>query len=80
MATIISRNPDFQKKCSNCGVTFSYTRSETRVGQRVPHDPEGDYYSVVTCPGCKKAVNVGRASAEMVRARREEDMRSDYDL
>lgn len=80
MAKIISRDPDFQKKCGNCGVTFSYTRSEVRIGQQVPHDPEGDHYSVVNCPGCNQAVNVGRMSAEAVQARREEDMRSDYDL
>lgn len=73
MAKIISRDPSFEKRCGNCGVTFSYACSEMYTGAKMPHDPDGDYYGVVDCPGCNRAVNVGRVDARTVEDQRYRD-------
>lgn len=71
----------FQVGCSNCGSQLEFTRDEVKAGSVLPHDPDRDHDSVITCPKCRRPVRVtsivGRTSAEAARRQADEEDRFD---
>ena len=48
----------FRKRCSNCGDELQFTRSDVRVGAAIQGSEDRDHKSVITCPTCRRPVDV----------------------
>ncbi|HKX73095.1 MAG TPA: hypothetical protein VJM32_03725 [Candidatus Saccharimonadales bacterium] len=77
MPEIIGQDPKRKARCNNCGSELSFRLDEVKAGDPIPHDDEGEHHSVITCPKCRKSVNVtaqvGPATAQQVKQARDRD-------
>ncbi|MGD8373927.1 MAG: hypothetical protein PVI21_03660 [Candidatus Woesebacteria bacterium] len=68
----------FRATCANCGSSLEFTQDDTRAGEHMANNPEQEYYTVITCPRCRRAVDVTSVVGRSY-SRPEFDY-SDYDL
>jgi|GEM_PF-5015568 len=77
MVKVVGRNPNFSASCGNCGAQLEFTRTDVRAGSN--SDDEGDRNSLITCPQCRRSIDVtskvGRVDA---RKAAEQDRADDY--
>lgn len=78
MPEVIGRDPKHEVKCQNCGAKLRFRLDEVKAGEQRPHSPDRDHSSVITCPDCRKTIDVtlqvGATSYEQAaKQRRYED-------
>jgi hypothetical protein len=56
MVQVVGQNPNFSASCRNCGAQLAFTRKDIRAGS--DRDQEGDRNSLITCPQCRRPVDV----------------------
>ena len=80
MPEIIGRNPKNEAECSNCGTQMTFQNNEVRAGERMPNSPDQDHRSVITCPNCRKAVDVtSKVGATSYESAAKQQRDEDYD-
>ncbi len=81
MVQVVGRNPNYEVDCTNCGNKLAFTRKDVRAGQPIPGSEERDHRSVITCPGCRQAVDVttkmGATSRETAAQQEWDELRRD---
>lgn len=76
MVEIVGQDNRFEKSCGNCGAKLRFQKSDVRAGERLPHSHD-DHKSVITCPQCRRPVDVttpyGPSSAETYARQQRDD-------